>query len=1052
MLEASLTSAEGFSILIADPTTTQRWLAGLGVRDPERGYRDLRDLARRAGGPGGLAPVAGQLHSLLPRCPDAGMALSNLERFVAASQRPGATLRILTDHPRTTEVLIQLFSTSQHFSELMIRDPALLDWLQREAVPRDREALVEDLWAELEAAPDEEAEQLTIRRFRQREMLRIGYADIVRGLPLEVTALDLSYLAEACVEGACRLARRRAEERHGAPIGHDGAAVRFVVLGLGKLGGAELNYSSDIDLIFLYDQEGQTTGPRPISCAEFFTRVGRELVRILAEHTALGLAYRVDMRLRPEGDQGDLSRSLAATLGYYETSGRTWERQALIKCRAIAGDLDLGRTFLDAIAPFVYRRYLSGAEIGEIKAMKRRIEQRTLSAGTAEIEVKIGRGGIRDVEFVVQFLQLLHGGQSPQVQHPNTLTAISRLEQVGCLTAEERSYMEDTYRFLRRVEHRLQIMFDRQTHQMPRDAEEQRILAIRMGYPPVSPWEERAGPAQRFLHDYRTKTETNRRILNHLLHDAFRDDSGGTADPVVDLVLDPAPTPEHVAAALQPYPFRDRVTAYHNLMALAREDIPFLSQARCRHFLAAIAPRLLRAVGRTPDPDMTLTNLEKVSASLGAKAILWELFSFNPPTLRLYVELCAHSQFLCEILINNPGMIDDLMDSLVVDRPQTPLAIKSELAELCRGAEDLAPILLSFRNKEWVRIGTRDILGREPIRDVTRELADVAEAIVILVARNQWDRRSLRFGVPRSRDGRRSRWAIVGLGKFGGRELNYHSDLDLIFVHEGDGWTEGGHESVPNEVFITEVIRRCLKMLGGTGANAPGPLYSVDTRLRPHGASGPLVVTLGTLGDYFRTSAQTWERLALARARVIYSNGGFGRVVTERIRELLALPVDAAALAREVVAMRRKLEESRARTHLKHGYGGLADIEFLVHYLQLVHGAEYPEVLRPNLWEALDSLGRAGLLSTEAHAGLVAAYDFLRTVESRLRIVQNRRGVNLPEDAGDLVRLARRMSYEASDPAAASAAFRAEADRHAESTRALFQQVVGKPAGEAWLP
>jgi glutamate-ammonia-ligase adenylyltransferase len=288
----------------------------------------------------------------------------------------------------------------------------------------------------------------------------------------------------------------------------------------------------------------------------------------------------------------------------------------------------------------------------------------------------------------------------------------------------------------------------------------------------------------------------------------------------------------------------------------------------------------------------------------------------------------------------------------------------------------------------------------------------------------------------------------VGLGKFGGRELNYHSDLDLIFVHEGDGWTDGAAESVPNEVFLTEVIRRSLKMLAGTGANSAGPLYSVDTRLRPHGASGPLVVPLEALREYFRTAAQIWEWLALARARVIYSNGGFGRVVSETIRALLARPVDPRALARKVVAMRRKLEETPARTRLKRGYGGLADIEFLVHYLQLVHAAEYPEVLRPNLWEALDALCRRDLLTAAAHSDLVTAYDFLRTVESRLRIVHNRSGVDLPDDAGELVRLARRLSYEANDPAAATARFRAEAARHAERTRALFQQVVGQLAEE----
>ncbi len=401
--------------------------------------------------------------------------------------------------------------------------------------------------------------------------------------------------------------------------------------------------------------------------------------------------------------------------------------------------------------------------------------------------------------------------------------------------------MDDTYRFLRRVEHRLQIVFDRQTHEMPRDLEALRTLAIRMGYPPASAWEDRTGPAHRFLTDYRSKTELNRRILNHLLHDAFRDDDGAAADPIVDLVLDPDPGPELIAEVLGPYPFRDRATAYHNLMALAREDFPFLSQARCRHFLAAIAPRLLQAVGRTPDPDMTLTNLEKVSASLGAKAILWELFNFNPPSLRLYVELCATSQFLSEILINNPGMIDDLMDSLVVDRPLPGAAIKAELAELCKGAEDLAPILWSFRNKEWVRIGTRDILGREPIREVTRELADVAEAIVTQVARNQWERRAAPVrharaarrrparpvGDPRPGQVRRPRAELPQRPRPGlpprGRRLR----------------PRAATQSISNDQFVTEVVRRDPQDAGRHRVDSAGPLYAVDARLRPHGASGP---------------------------------------------------------------------------------------------------------------------------------------------------------------------------------------------------------------------
>jgi len=1043
LAEPARITSEWFLADHANPREVERWLTGLGVRDSERAASELADLTHRAG-PGALplvARIVAQLDLVLPRCADPAMALANLERYLTGVPRIDSTLEKLAEHPRTTEILLQVFSTSQYLSEVLFRDPQLLDWLEARPEGRDRDDLCAELWNTISVVESDPDQRLALRRFRQRETLRIGYNDIVRGYPLELITQDLSGLAEACVEAAVRLARGRAAARFGVPTTPSGQEARFVVLGLGKLGGQELNYSSDIDLVFLYDEDGATSGPKVLSNAEFFARMGSEIVRLLEDHTALGIAYRVDMRLRPDGMQGALARSLDATLGYYVTRGRTWERQALIKCRPIAGDLALGRTFCEAITPFIYRRYLGAAEIAEIKALKRRIEQRTDSAGTAEVEVKTGKGGIRDVEFVVQFLQLLHGGECPEVRHANTLLAIARLEQVGCLTAEERHIMDDTYRFLRRVEHRLQILFDRQTHEMPRDLEAVRTLAVRMGYRPAGPLEERTGPANRFLGDYRSKTELNRRILNHLLHDAFKSDAGTSIDPVVDLVLDPDPTPEFISEVLAPYPYADRLTAYQNLMALAREDFAFLSQARCRHFLAAIAPRLLEAVSRTPDPDMTLTNLEKVSASLGAKAVLWELFNFNPPSLRLYVELCATSQFLTEILINNPGMIDDLVDSLVVDRPLSGAAIKAELAELCKGAEDIAPILSSFRNKEWVRIGTRDILGREPIREVTRELADVAESVVTQVARGQWQKRVERFGTPVSAaTGRRDRWAILALGKFGGRELNYHSDLDLLFVHEADGQTAGGRTSISNEQFVTEVAQRLVKALAG-GSHS-GPFYAVDARLRPHGASGPLVLTLDAFQNYLEHSIQLWERMAFTRARVIFATGGFGARLIDAVHQVLATPVAAGPLAGHVRTIRRQLEASRPRHDLKRGFGGLVDLEFIVQYLQLVHAASHPEVLKPNFWDALLTLRRLGKISRETHAALRDAYDFLRTVEGRLRLIHNRCVDELPESRDELERLAHRLDYESSDPVSPVQRFLADADRHTTGTRALFERIV----------
>jgi glutamate-ammonia-ligase adenylyltransferase len=1039
-----------FRKILSRDDTAEMWLTSLGVRDAKRGCRDLRDLASRVTTDEVLESLLTSLDGLLDQCPDPGMALTNLDRFTSASPDPSHELTELARDRSRLGVAISLFSTSQHFSEQMIRDPSLLDWLRGRVARRDLDTLIADLWNALSTTEDDAAARLAIRRHHHREMLRIGYNDIVRGLPLEVTILDLSHLADSCVEASVRLARRHAVERHGEPRDSGGKTVGFVVLALGKLGGAELNYSSDIDLIFLYDDDGMTDGPRPLSNAEFFARMGGEIVRLLADHTPMRQAYRVDIRLRPEGDQGPLARSLRSTIEYYETSGRTWERQALIKCRPIAGDLELGRRFVELIDPFVYRRYLSVAEISEIKAMKRRIERRAIQTQSDGLEVKTGRGGIRDVEFVVQFLQLLHGGTYREVRHSSTLIGLQRLEAVGCLTLEERDIMEGTYRFLRKVEHRLQTMFDLQTHLMPTDPEALRSLAVRMGYPPASAWEDRTGPAERFLADYRAKTEWNRKILNHLLHDAFRDEGeAAEADPAVDLILDPLASPERVASALAAYPFRDRAAAYQNLLALAHEDFEFLSQARCRHFFAAVVGRLLQEVALAPDPDLALANLEKVSASLGAKAILWELFNFNPASLNLYVRLCAGSPFLSEILINNPGMIDDLMDSLVIDQAQSGAAIRAELSALCKGAEDLGPILLSFRNKEWIRIGARDILGREPIRDVTRELADVAEAIISQVARDDWERQTKRHGIPRLADGRRAGWAVLGLGSLGGRELNYHSDIDLVFVHEGDGWAEGPSGKVSNEQFFNELVRSIFKALNDHTER--GVLYSVDMRLRPHGSSGPLVIPLEAFRSYYQDVSRTWERLALTRARVVHASGEFGKVVTDAIREQLCVPVDPELFRHEAVSMRKRLEESRGKRDLKRGSGGQADIEFIVQFLQWIHATpQAPEVLKTNVWDALNALWKAGILSKTAYQELRACYDFQRGLESRLRMLHNRSAADLPEEAVDRLRLARGLHYDQTDPAEAVAALQNDILTHAQQTRSWFDRLLRVEQGSSW--
>jgi glutamate-ammonia-ligase adenylyltransferase len=1048
------------------------------LRDGEGGWRNLALVAGHVGTEAFRALLP-PLNRLLPRSPDPDMALNNLERFL--SRPPGAAQvsGLVEGRARALEKLLQWLGTSQYFGDVLAAHPeytGLLAVALRHG-PGAAE-LVDGLRAAVAAATDDAGVLRAFRRFRQEQTLRIGTNDIIRDRPLEEITQDLSRVADAALEVALDTAWRCVARRFGGPHTADGPPARCAVLAFGKLGGEELNYSSDIDLMFVYDDEGETRGGRAAGVGndEFFARVTGEVVRLLSAHTEDGQAYRVDLRLRPEGHRGPLARSLAGTLSYYDTLGRTWERQALIKVRPVAGDPGLGEAFLRAIEPFVYRKYLSFSEINEIKALKRHIERKVCRAGEAASDVKAGHGGIRDIEFTTQFLQLLNGGDLPQVRQRNTLSALQALEREGCLTDQEYRILSDAYRYLRKTEHRLQLLFDLQTHRLPERDDELRKLALRMGYAerpaeepvqtskkagqrpeiltePAASAEPIRDPLAAFLHDLRTKTDLNRKILDHLLHETFQGEPDH-AEPETDLILDPQPDEEAVRGVLGRYGFRDPHAAYQNLTQLAQESVRFLSGRRCRHFLASIAPRLLRALAETPDPDMALLNLEKVTASLGAKSVLWELFSFNPPSLRLYVDLCASSPFLSEILTTNPGMIDELMDSLVLNQPRPPDELRAELAELCRGAADADPILHSFQSKELLRIGVRDILGKAPIQETTAALSDLAETILVQIVRLQESALAERFGVPLLGEGVPTggpcRYAILGLGKLGGRELSYQSDLDLILVYEGDGRTgpapgSAGHglRQADNFQFFTELAQRVIRV-----TSCPGPLgrlYQVDMRLRPTGRSGSLVTPLAEFCRYYGGGAgRLWEQQALTRARVVHGDADFARRVTEASGGAAYGVAWRPEMAAEIASMRERLEATVGQRDLKRGYGGIIDVEFLVQLFQLKYGGTRPGLRKTNTWEALAALRDAGLLGPTEFETLRSGYDFLRLVEARLRIVHNRSLDELPPSPEDLERLARRLGLEAAAGTSAGQRFLAELERHTSQTRELFVRLVAR--------
>ncbi len=1038
-----------------DAATAEPWLRSLCVANLPAAHANLTRIAAHGVTLDLLSQISEQFAAAAPSLADPDMAINNLERFIAAARNPMATAALFERDPDALPNLLQIFSTSQYLSDLLVSDKEAYDLLRMtEGQPVARPALVDEIVSEVRAVGNITEVLASLRRFKRRETLRIAYGDIVRNQPVETIVRQISYLADAIVEAALDVAHQKLQEQYGVPLRADGERSRFVVLALGKLGGIELNYSSDIDLIFLFEQDGQTDARRSVSNQEYFERLSKEVMKLLTEMTDLGAAYRVDLRLRPDGSHGPICMSFDATLSYYDVKGRTWERQAFVKARAIAGDRELGDDFLARLEPWIYRKYLSLADITGIKSLKRRIEHRVEREGGDLRNVKTGHGGIRDIEFAIQFLQLLNGGALPEVRTGNTLEAIARLEKAGSLTPDERSKLEDNYNLLRKLEHRLQIMFDLKTHLLPENATELGKIAVRMGYTGT----RHRSALQTFRDDYARRTKQNREILDHLLHNAFTSDSA--AEPEIDLVNDPDPPAERIQEVLGRYPFADVPAAYDNLMGLATEKIRFLSTRRCRHFLAAIAPRLLAAIAQTPEPDTTLVNLSYVSDSLGGKSALWELFSYNRPSLELYVRLCAACPYLASILTSNPGMIDELMDSMLVEHLPTLRILQEALTELCKGAEDIDPILHSFKNAQHLRVGVRDVVGKDDVRSTHAALSDIAEVCLKQIAEREYVKLIDKYGFPKinapsetdlSNEISRRHWerfsqregdtcepVVLALGKLGGREPNYHSDLDLIFLFEAGGHTTGRNRETNggtiNSHFFSEFGQRLIRVCNHMGPF--GRLYEVDARLRPTGKSGALAVSFDAFARYFAEGpAQLWERQALCKARPVIGNAAACQHAMEIVAEATYSVPWRNAFASEIRHMRMRLEDTASKRNLKRGPGGTVDTEFLVQMLQLKHGREDVAVRVPGTLDALTALEQGGYLASDDAEYFRRSYRFQRSIEARIRLMNSAGRHELPENERELAKLAYLLGY------ASPQSLVAEAEHTFAENRARFDRI-----------
>lgn len=988
----------------------RRLLGSLGFADAGAALANLAALSPTPHEADLLAPVLPRLLRALALCPDPDMALNNLERLAASVDRAVlyATLR---EHPGAVPLLTALGGGSQFLADTLRRHPRVLPWLLEARNMREqlRDELAQELDRDLAAFSALKARWNVLRRFKYRQVLRIGCRDLLGDADLSVTTEELSRVADACLEAARRMAEEECRARYGRPLAPSGEEAGLAIIGMGKLGGEELNYSSDIDVLFVYSEDGETTGG--LSNAEYFTRVAQGVVAALEAVTEEGYAFRVDVRLRPEGRMGPLVLSLDSYRTYVAERAEPWERQALIKARASAGEPRVGQGFLDLVRPFVYRPGVDPAIVGHVRAMKREIDRSLKAKGREGADVKLGPGGIREIEFLVQALQLLYGGDDPWLRERNTLRAVFRLIERGYLAPTLGRRLTVGYTFLRTVEHRLQILHEFQTHTLPADAGELGKLARRAGIalPP-------ARAARVFGSTYRAVTREVHRAFARF----FEAPPAEVKRPRI------AST-----AALRATGFADPERARQNLRLIldGRPLIPYPEPAQ--KALSRIFPILLDALWKSPDPDEALHQFESFVTATGPRAAFLELLADRPDLLASLVTLCARGEPLVQLLTTQPELIVRLADPTAFGLPRLKADFRRALAPA------LEPGLTPTESKDRLRrakqveelgITWRFLLGVTTMEGFSRELTALGDAAVAVA----W---TLALSLARESGAgpeRLSPAVIVGLGKFGGRELATGSDLDLFVVYEGD---DDAHS------FYDRVVERFASLLGDI--TAAGMVFPVDLRLRPGSRGSGFASNLSALDGYYREWAELWERQSLTRARIVWGDPGLARRVRRVITEIVYRRQLSPAELKEIRESRQRLElelgkETPGRAHVKYGRGGLTDVEFIVQTLQLAHGQRLPRLRRANTLAALAAIRREGLLPDVEAAALVDHYRFLRRVSASLRLF-GARPADALEVAGPLpARLARSLEFQS------RAEFLADYRRRTAEVRKIYARIFGE--------
>lgn len=806
-----------------------------------------------------------------------------------------------------------------------------------------------------------------LRLFRHREMAALSFLQSNKQVSVEFVFEHLSDLAEALIICARDWLFKRCCEEYGTPVNSLGEVQELLILGMGKLGGRELNFSSDIDLIFTYPDAGETIGGRkPIENNKFFIRLGQRLIKALDEMTLDGFVYRTDMRLRPFGDSGALVLSFAAMEDYYQEQGRDWERYAMIKAKILGENLDnINHRYLrQMLRPFMYRRYLDFSAIQSLREMKQKISREVLRRNLTD-NIKLGAGGIREIEFIVQTFQMVRGGRDKILQERSLLRVLPHLAELQLLTEQQIQQLYDAYIFHRQVENVLQAIDDKQTQTLPIDEHDRKRIIFACQSYLQSNRENQVRVIENDIHtwqDFLRVLEQHQQNVRAVFNQIIGEEEGCEGEPLNDNlalwqdILHYQISEEDLAMVLKDYPVDpcDYNEIFRQLSSTFQDWLKRPIGVRGRNVLRRVMPKVLDIVCRREDCLVVLPRLLKIVDKITMRTTYLELLQEREQILPLLTTLCGQSIMIAEQIARYPMLLDELIiqNSLtrVIELSQYKTALNEYLIRIPEEDEEaLIDALRQFKQSQILHIAAADILGELSVMKISDHLTYLAEAIIEAVVNMAWKSLSQRFGVPAHLVEGEQGFAVIAYGKLGGIELGYNSDLDLVFLHNApeNSETTGVRKSISSHQFYLKLAQK-INSIFNLNTSA-GVLYEVDMRLRPSGEAGLLVSTVNAYAAYQKNEAWTWETQALVRTRCVYGSAELAQTFEQIRRTTLAMPRCANLLRHEICKMRDKMYQYLSKTDnvhfdLKKDKGGITDIEFIAQCLVLEYAHQYPQM------------------------------------------------------------------------------------------------------------